>query len=233
MRHYFVLNGVPSIDFGVYLAEANIMDAAERDYSEVTVPGRSGTLLYDNNRWANITLTITAYISDSIKEKAQAFRTFLLSLPGYVRYEDTLHPDEYRMVRTSGSFKISKSDRAGGSFSLSFSCKPYRYVKDGEDKLEFTGASTLYNPYAIPAKPLLRIYGYGTIVVGTGKIKIASDVGEYIDIDCEMKDAYVGTENRNSFITVTQWPELTQGDNSIALSSTISKIEITPRWVTL
>ena len=233
MRHYFVLNGVPSTDYGVYLATANMMDAPERDYSEVTIPGRSGTLLHDNGRWSNGTLTVTAYIHDGIREKAQAFRTFLLSLPGYVRYEDTLRPEEYRMVRVSGGFEISTSDRIGGSFNITFSCKPYRYVKEGEEPITLMQSGIIHSEWIMPSKPLLRVYGWGTLQVGTGSLTIASDIGEYVDIDCEIKDAYMGENNRNSFVTVREWPELICGDNAIVLPSTVTKIEITPRWVTL
>lgn len=233
MRHFFTLDGVSSEDYGVYIASANMMDAPKRDYDEVAIPGRSGTLLYDNGRYSNGTLTISAYIHDHIRERAQASRSWLLSHHGYIRYEDTLHPDEYRMVYVSSGFEIDESDRKGGSFELTFGCKPYRYIKEGEESIALTASGQIYNRYPLASHPLLRVYGYGTIKVGSGSITIASGAGEYIDIDCDIKDAYRGSLNCNSYITVTDWPTLPAGLSDIVLPSTISKVEITPRWWTL
>ena len=233
MRDFFALDGTPSTDYGVYIASANMMDAPKRDVSEVSVPGRSGTLLYDNGRWSNGTLTISAYIRGDIRECAQAFRSWLLSHSGYVRYEDTLHPDEYRKVYISSGFEIDDSDHKGGSVELTFGCKPYRYLKVGEEPITLTQNGVIHSDWIIPAKPLIRVYGYGAITVGTGSLTIASGAGDYIDIDCEIKDAYTGAVSKNSYLTVAEWPELTAGDNVIGLTSTISRIEITPRWVTL
>ena len=233
MRDYFTINGTPSKDFGVYLASANIMDAPKRNFSEVTVPGRNGTLLYDNGNWENQDLKAVLYIPKDVRNNAAAFRSFLLSLGGYFRYEDTLHPEEYRIASLSNAFEMDSSDRRGGSMTVTFNCKPLRYLKVGEYSTTFTQSGTLYSKFYVPAKPLLRVYGYGTFQVGTGTLSIASDVDGYLDIDCDLKDAYRGSLNRNSFLTVTKWPELTKGVNNITFPSTISKIELTPRWVSL
>ncbi len=233
MRHYFTINGVPSKDFGVYLASANIMDAPKRSYNEVSVPGRNGALLYDTGGWENQDLKAVLYIPKDVQSNTAAFRSFLLSQSGYFRYEDTFHPEEYRIASMSKAFEMDASDRRGGSVSVTFNCKPLRYLKAGEYMTAFTKSGVIYSGYYIPAKPLLRVYGWGTLQIGTGALTIASDIGEYVDIDCDIKDAYVGENNRNSFIEVAEWPELVRGENAIVLPSTATKIEITPRWATL
>ena len=62
MRNYFVLNGVPSTDFGVYISGQGTFSAPEKDYTFYNVPGRDGSLISSNNRFNNVTLKYEAFI---------------------------------------------------------------------------------------------------------------------------------------------------------------------------
>jgi phage-related protein len=85
-----------------------------------------------------------------------------------------------------------------GQFDVKFSCKPQTYLKSGEKPKEFTASGSIYNPTMFDALPLMRIYGEGELEIGLETIRVKR-VDNYIDIDCELEDAYkeFAGNNRN------------------------------------
>lgn len=88
----------------------------------------------------------------------------------------------------------------------------------------------LENPTLYPSKPLIRVYGSGTIQVNDITITVAEHSG-YIDIDCDMMDCHRGADNMNQYVSFSgnDFPELQPGINRILLNGP-DKVEITPRW---
>ena len=133
MRNYFILNGVDSRDFGVYISGQGTFDAPQKSYTFYNVPGRDGALLSSDNRLENATLTYEAFIYKDFNENVANFRTFLLSLNGYAKLTDSYHPDEFRYAVYTGPFEPKvQSKNDAGSFKITFSCKPQRYLLSGE-----------------------------------------------------------------------------------------------------
>lgn len=90
---------------------------------------------------------------------------------------------------------------------------------------------SIENPTLFDAKPLLRVYGSGTVGIGEYTFTI-SEADEYTDIDCEMMDCFKGAVNKNPYVTFSnyEFPVLVPGVNKITMGAGITKIEITPRW---
>lgn len=88
----------------------------------------------------------------------------------------------------------------------------------------------LENPTLYPSKPLIRVYGSGTIQVNNITITVAEHSG-YIDIDCDMMDCHRGADNMNQYVSFSgnDFPELQPGINRILLNGP-DKVEVTPRW---
>lgn len=227
MRHYFVLGGKMSSDFGCYVASSNMFDAPERDIEVIEVAGRNGELIFDNGRYRNFEGSVSCYIPKDMQVNVDGIRSWLLSTSGYLRYEDTLHPDEFRIARYSGGFELDASDRVAATFPLKFNCKPQRFLKMGEQAVSVTHGAVLYNPTMFPALPLIRVYGNGSLTLG-GTTVTVTDNDSYIDIDCEIQDAYRGTESMNSKIT-QDFPEIPAGLNTVEYSG-FTSVQITPRW---
>lgn len=90
------------------------------------------------------------------------------------------------------------------------------------------------NPTAFEAKPIIRIYGAGT--VGIGDVNVTFDgSSEYVDLDCELQDAYYGPTNKNSSVTLdpNRFPVIPASGAGIVLGSGITQVDITPRWFEL
>lgn len=235
MRNYFTLDGVDSRDFGVYISGQGTFSAPARSYELLPVPGRNGDLVGTEKRFENGELTYPAFIYANFKQNIADFRAFLNSLFGYHRLVDSYHPNEYRMVFFQGEFDpdvTAKNDAA--SFDITFNCKPQRFLLSGEQATTLTADGTITNPTRFNSQPLLRVYGAGDLGINGDTITI-SQADVYTDIDCEMMDAYKGTENRNQYITLTNYnfPVLVPGENGIALGTGITRVEITPRWWTV
>ena len=54
-----------------------------------------------------------------------------------------------------------------------------------------------------------------------------------ITLDSDTENAYKGTTNLNSKVTIPDFPELVPGDNEITWTGGITSAQITPRWWTL
>ena len=223
MRNYFTLDGVDSRDFGVYISGQGTFSAPARSYELLPVPGRNGDLVGTEKRFENGELTYPAFIYANFKQNIADFRAFLNSLFGYHRLVDSYQPNEFRMVFFQGEFDpdvTAKNDAA--SFDITFNCKPQRFLLSGEQATTLTADGTITNPTRFNSQPLLRVYGTGDLGINGDTITI-SQADVYTDIDCEMMDAYKGTENRNQYITLTNYnfPVLVPGENGIALGTGI------------
>lgn len=228
---YLVFNGESSMDFHVGIKGSGVFNSPKRKVDTVSVDGRNGALTIDRGYYENVTVKYPCYIVRDFERNMADFSAFLLSQVGYKRLEDTLHPDEYRMAMVSKELDIDVKGKAkAGVFDLTFSCKPQRYLKSGEETLSFTNSATILNETRYPSRPLIRLYGTGTLTVNGNTLSVdALYPKSYIDIDCDLMDAYWQTTNYNNYISGT-FPELVPGENTISYSG---NFDIIPRWWTL
>lgn len=232
MRQFLTYAGRSTKEFGIFISGEGTFSSPERNTSSQEVPGRNGAILFDMGNYKNMPLKYPAFIIKGLPTRIRDFLNFAGAQIGYQRLEDTYHPYEFRMAK----FKTNPSiDTAGymnrsGKFTLEFDCKPQRFLKSGEEITTLEADGVILNRTLQNAKPLLRVYGTaGAIEIGAETIEI-STIDEYVDIDCEIMDAYKGAVNCNGNVSFTDDIVLSPGDNNISLSGGITKIEITPRW---
>lgn len=230
MKNYFTLDGVSSADFNTWLASSTMFDAPERDVETIEIPGRNGHIIYDNGRFRNFEASVYCYVPNNMQTYVSALRNWLLSKSSYCRYEDTIHPDEYRAARYAGTFELEESDRVGASIMLGFDCKPQRFLKSGEALTSFASNSVIHNPTRFDALPLIVCSGNGSITLNGTTVTISGNSGQ-IYIDCDLQDAYLGTTNKNNKIT-PNFPKLSPGDNTLTYTG-VTGVQIQPRWWTI
>jgi phage-related protein len=229
-----VVGNINCKDYGVFVSDAGIYASPEPDYTSYEIAGRNGDLHINNGRYKNVDITYQAFIAHEFEDKFVPFRSAILSQDGYVRIEDDFKQDMYRLGRLkSGIEGKIKLARGIGTFELEFDCKPQWYLKSGEQETVLTENGSILNPTVFPSKPLIRVYGKGTVTVGTNVFVINTAGTDYIEIDTDSKQAYEGTANRNSNIKVNQWGGLTSGNNTITLGTGITKVTVKPRWYEL
>lgn len=230
VKHYMTINGKSTEDFNVFISGEATFASPTRRYTTVHIPGRNGDLTYDDGDFENVPVSYPAFITRDYQKQISNLEDFLGSLSGYVRIEDTYHPDEFRLgIFKGGITPKNTAANLAGSFEIQFDMKPQRFLKEGENVVTFIEDGVLKSPTFQIAKPLLRVYGTGTVGIGATTIQI-NQVDEYVDIDCDTEDAFKGAVNCNADIQVTNhtFPTL-QGETAIELTG-VTRVDITPRW---
>lgn len=181
---------VDSADYGIYIDGEGVFNAPARDVEMISVPGRNGDITLDLGRYENITVNYPAGIfgddSTDFRERFSDFRNAVLSQKGYQRLSDTYHPDEFRMgVYASGLDINPVHYNEAGQFTLSFNCKPQRFLVDGEAEIAVTSGDAIENPTLFDASPLLEVEGYGNINIEGQSIDIENGVMGVIELPAE------------------------------------------------
>lgn len=174
--HGFTFAGEYSADYGVYIQEPAVFDAPERDVEMITIPGRDGELAFDKGRFRNIEVTYHCTLpakseGDFITGVAN-FRNMLASKVGYQRLEDDINTTEYRQAAFISGLAVNSVNIESGTFDVVFNCKPQRFLTTGETAIEVQDGDTITNPTLFDSKPMLQIWGDGTIELPTGNIVI-------------------------------------------------------------
>ena len=234
MRGYLIFAGNDSRNYNVYLSGSGTYNSPAHQYSTYAVPGRSGDLVLDNKRWSNGLLIYPAFIAGDFANKMQSFRNVLNSYSGYQRLTDSYHTDEFRraLFQSAVSVKPTKVFDAG-EFDITFNVDPRRFLLSGETVTTLTTSGSITNPTLFESRPLLRVYGTGTVKIGNDTITISTNAS-YTDIDCDLRECYRGTTNLSANVSLSglDFPALKAGANNIVLSG-VTKVEITPRWYRL
>lgn len=224
-----------STAFRVYPSGNESFNTPERAVEVVEVPGKNGDLTFDLGRFKNIEVSYPCFIAEDLETNLNALTAFLGSQKGYKKLEDTYHPSYYRMGMFIGPLEQEIILLQAGVFTLTFNCKPQKFLTSGDTVQSFTSDSSITNPTLYDSKPLLRVYGNGTVGIGAFSFTVTNNANSNLYIDCETMDCYRGSTNCNSYVTFTDntFPVLVPGSNGIDLGSGITQVKITPRWWTI
>lgn len=233
MKNGFVFNGKDSRHFGIYVSGEGTFNAPQRDISTVEIKGRSGSLTIDNKCFKNIMGNYPAFVRMDFRRNVEAVREWLLKDVGYKRLEDSYHPQFYRMARFIGPLDFDmRFLNLSGECTISFDCMPQRFLKSGEIKEIILRKVKIGNPTEFASKPLFRVYGSSGRLLVNNTIMHIGEIDDYVDIDCDLQDAYKETQNKNGTIS-QDFPVLEPGKNTIDFEGNITKIEMIPRWWTI
>lgn len=231
---FVTYDGKSLMDFGVYVSGKGTFQAPQRSAEYIQIPGRNGDLVIDGGRFENVVVPYDGFIVRDFHKNFAGLRAFLLSTSAYRRLEDSWNPNEFRLASVTDGLNPDLTQRnQEGTFTLNFNCKPQRFLKEGELECDFTESGMIFNPTLYASKPLLRIYGIGSVSLNGSAVRIL-EADAYTDVDCDTMNAYKGTENRNQYVEfLNDSIELDAGENPILLNNGISKLTITPRWWTI
>lgn len=232
MRGTIIYDGLDLSMFGVYFDGSKEFNRPAKETERVSIPGRSGDLFIPRKRWANLPLSFNCFINDNFHENFTQLSEFLNSRKGYCALETSWQPEIYRMAAFVSTINPGMNQlNRKGKFSIEFDCKPQRFLKSGTVMQEITSGSSITNPTAFASQPLIRIYGNGTLTIGTQTVTVAGNSNAYVDVDSEVMDCFYGTTNLNSKVALSghEFPVLNPGANAISFTD-ITKVEITPRW---
>ena len=247
-----IVNGYDLADYGVFISRKQKHNAPKRRFTTITVPGRSGDLVQDDNSWENIKVTYDCYIQTRAKDILPYIKELIMRVPGYLRIEDTINPYEYRLgIYSEGLDDIDTSIFIKqAKFTLTFNCKPQRFLKSGEDiyllrNVENSESAEtevklnrLHSPSLYPCNPLFIVKtdsNKAYIRTGGKRIDFTAD-NQTLYIDTETLDCIDEIGNNANDKVVFSFDEplnLTFKGNDIYCSSNVTQFRVKPRWFML
>lgn len=233
IRDYFIFDDINSLDFDVWITGEGVFDAPKRKSKSYEIPGKNGPLtISEGISFEAIKHKYPAFIAQDFRENLRNLRSALMSKSGPCRLSDTFNPDEFYLATFTDGIPTKPVPRAvAGEFDITFQRDPRRFLVSGEETRTYASGDKIYNPTEYAALPQIRVYGYGTVGIGSNTITIASHSRAYIDIDCEMKDCFYLTNNMNGIVSFSQsWPELKPGLSGVTYSGSVTRVDIKPNW---
>lgn len=235
MIHYLIYNGESSADYDLLVGAQNTFNAPKRSVTKYTIPGRNGDLIKDNGCFENISVPYTIVCKSGFENLADSISAWLKSPTSYCRLEDSHHPEYYRMGLVTDAITYTTGAlNHSAKATVTFDCKPQKWLTEGERVKKFTSAGTIFNPTKFASKPLIKVYGNGQSTLKIGDYSMSLNLQAYVTIDSELMDCTRGNMNMNSYVVLASgFPELKSGINLITFTGGITSIEITGRWWTI
>lgn len=254
-----IFNSVSAEDLGLVIQAPPAYTFPAKDLSTTHVPGRNGDLILDNYCYNNVDRTYsiasvfrpgTGFIANSEK-----IIKWLTTPTGYCRLEDTYDPLVYRMASYSASGSLTNYYDQATSISITFNCKPQRYLKVGEKEVNYIGSEiTINNPTTETALPLVTVDNIPqssdsellllTVSnVDTGTVYSSITISKLPDgeasiaLDSEEQLAYYENQNgekkdRNAYLNFngTDFPKFAAGVSKIAVANYVKSSAVIDKY---
>lgn len=242
--NYFEYKGIRSSDMGIRIESKNVFSGPEYEVDFLSIPGRDGDLISGNGRFPNVQVTYSVFVpAKTISELAQkitAIKAWLYSgLNSYHTLEDSYDTSFFRHAVYAGKLDIEDELNRIGIFTISFSCKPFRYDSAGTESVVLSASGEmLLNPYPFSSRPIIRLEGSGsgTLTIqseGSNAIWQFDSIDEYVEVDSEQMNFYKDSEPKNDTVSGSSFPLLYPGENTISYSGGITAVSVIPRWCCL
>lgn len=195
------INGVDLSKFGVMIEHYPTETHAQRKVDTVSIPGRNGDLIFMQDAFHNVTekldIAIKASHGRTRDENISKLCDVLLCSKGYVRIECdgwAKHNGEniFRLGYYSGTLDLQSILGRYGRTTLTFNCKPQRYLKSGEQEIVLpNGIHYIKNPTAYIAYPIVKFYKNASAAnYASGMLRLHAS---------EFSDDVLSSEQRDSF----------------------------------
>jgi len=228
-----IFDGYNFEDYGVVVSGGGTWNMPERLTQKDNVYGRHGALITDAGMFDNVEIPYPAWIARDFAEKYEAFsRMMALHTDKYYRLEDSYHPDYYRQARViPGIIPNTGTLNRSGEFTISFDCKPQKWLRSGEEVLEIAERLELFNMTGFEAKPLIVIPSGATVTItdeGGNEASLATaDFGLETTYDADIEESIVGRSYVNEYVTQVGTISLKPGRNIVTCTA---PIKLTPRF---
>lgn len=226
---------------GLRIESKNVFSAPKYDVDFLEIPGRDGDLIAGNGRFPNVQVTYSVFVPaktiSELSRKITAVKAWLYSgLDSYHTLSDTYDTAFFRHAVYAGKLNIEDEMNRIGVFTISFSCKPFRYDEAGTVSTTLSASGeTLLNPHPFISRPIIRIEGNGkgTLTIqseGSNATWNFSTIDGYVEADSEQMNFYKDAEPKNDTVSGNGFPLLYPGENTISYSGGITAVSVIPRW---
>lgn len=138
-------NGVSSDTIGVIVERIPNRYIPTRRFSPQQVAGRNGNILLVDKSFPNVEQEYEVYLSaeaQGLPSVARACAEWLMGPTGYCRLTDSYDTTVYREAFLMGGFDLENILNKFGRCTITFSCKPQKYLLAGDTPIEIPAGST-------------------------------------------------------------------------------------------
>lgn len=239
-------NGEHSDQYGIEVEKYPSFQKPQRKFDKYTVPGRNGDIIMMQDAWENVEQKYDIFAGSgekhSVPDSFSCVADWLFSPDGYCELWDDFDPAHFRLAYVSGPVDVnSLSIGRVGRATVTFNCKPQRFLMSGKDPVKITAAPfTIYNQTAFAAKPLIFVErsasGDGTVSVNGTVFSITGLPEHGLYIDCDGLNCFdTNGNNMNNIVSsnTNEFATLKPGQNPIGFTGNVASVSITPRWFEL
>ena len=208
---------------GVILYDYAMFSGAEKSYQISAVGGRLGELVGMDDYKSNLVIQCTFGII------SPQFMSHVTVLKRWLKGSGTLvisdHQNVFYKVWKVDYGDIERELRKFGQFTVSFTCTPYQFEKDGLIPV----SDIDYNPYDL-CRPIYTITGTGAFTLTVNGNEMTGTVNGSITIDTERMVSYNADGVSQNNVVTGNYEELyiPHGDVSVSVSG--GTLSIIPQW---
>ena len=237
LNETFLFKGKRANSMGIELQESIIISNPYPKFTQHVIPGRNGSVYEYDGTYEDRPIYASCYLLSHLLERdIDAINSWLISDPGYYRFEDTKDPTHFMMAVAKNGIERHARNEILNTFSLEFSAKPQRFLKIGEKQISIPeSGATIKNPTKYTSFPLIEFSGVGNFEISiAGKKLTIKEITSPIFYDAEADSAYRGNMSLDSKVGSSDRIALPPGEIPISIStpdkSTFLYMKITPRW---
>lgn len=227
-------NEVAARDIGVMVVRRPSIPSPVRRISEITIPGRDGSLIVGEGTYEDILISVDLNYMSPSNEWGAVFRKIKKWLLGKGSGRLFLSDDMAFFFKVK-NVEIGENERTSkriGVITPTFTCDPYIYLNAGTIPIEQT-TPTILNLYSL-SKPIYIVTGTGECKLWVNGNIMTANVEGNLTIDTDLMIAYKedGTIQNTKVTGDYEGLYLKEGENDLTINNPFS-LQIIPNWRTL
>lgn len=194
--------------------------------------GRDGFLSYSDGSYEGFEHTLKCFLNKDSLDLDEVFTVLQNGACGELIL--STRPDRYHKAVISNKISIDQFiENECLEFPLSFRCQPFSYLLSGKETLQVTNGTTITNLGKLPAKPIIKITGTGSLVfsIGQTSFKFDSIGGGEITIDTELQECTMNGADYTYYME-GDFPIIPTGESTVSMNGSANVI-IQPNWICL
>lgn len=239
MANAITWGGVTSTSLSIVVEKAKELGRPARKVHRYSVPGRNGDIITQEDAWENYEQKYDVWAGEGTYGSAAsdfiAISAWLNGTNGYQELSDDEEPGYFRLAQFIGPLDVDNVLTKFGRATISFDCRPERFLTSGKMVSTFTADGDITNPTSFASLPLITVNGAGngTFTIGGVTVTLTGFTDGTI-IDCEKMTVTdsLGV-NANSVMALGNFPTIPAGSSSVAITGDITSLGIVPRWFTI
>lgn len=224
MRNVITFKGETNLRHGVVVTKLPNIPAPMERGETIVIPGRDGVAWRGEDAYDPVQLPVEIWVRP--RPDLEAVKNWLQG-SGELKIADS--PNVWQARVSAGGDYILCKFADGWTNTVTFECMPFRFAPDRDLQI-LTSPYAIYNPYPIPAQPLLRVE-----LTGDAEIDFCGTAFELFGLtgtvwlDVELMECYTASGLNNNHMR-GEFPRIPSGRSTVQWEGGVTGLTVTPRW---